>query len=112
MLYVGLDVHLRTSSWCILDEQGNVVKEETLRGDIDQVVAKLAQLTEPWSVCFEASCGYGMIHDKLARVARRVGVAHPGRLRLIFKSKRKFDRLDARKLAMLLKLGEVPQVWG
>ncbi len=37
-------------------------------------------------------------------------VAHPGRVRLISRSKRKNDRVDAQKLAKLLYLDEVPQV--
>ena len=44
-------------------------------------------------------------------MAARVIVAHPGQLRLIFRSKRKHDRVDAEKLAKLLYLGEVPPVW-
>jgi transposase len=44
-------------------------------------------------------------------MARRVVVAHPGQLRLIFRSKRKNDRVDAEKLAKLLFLDEVPPVW-
>jgi len=43
-------------------------------------------------------------------MARRVVVAHPGQLRLIFRSKRKNDRVDAHKLATLLFLGQVPPV--
>jgi|GEM_PF-3601260 len=30
--YIGLDVHLRTSTCCILDEQGQQIKLETIRG--------------------------------------------------------------------------------
>ena len=44
-------------------------------------------------------------------MARRVAVAHPGRLRLIFRAKRKNDRVDARKLAKLLYLDEVPEAY-
>jgi transposase len=40
-----------------------------------------------------------------------VVVAHPGQLRLIFRSKRKNDRVDAEKLAKLLFLDEVPPVY-
>jgi transposase len=40
-----------------------------------------------------------------------VEVAHPGRLRLIFKSKRKNNRVDAEKIAKLLFLNEVPHAW-
>ena len=38
-------------------------------------------------------------------------MAHPGQLRLIFRSKKKNDRADAEKLAKLLFLGEVPTVY-
>jgi transposase len=64
----------------------------------------------PFSVCFEASCGYGYLHERLSALARRVAVAHPGKLRLIFRSKRKNDRVDAEKQAKLLYLDQVPQV--
>jgi len=37
-------------------------------------------------------------------------VAHPGKLRLIFRAKRKNDRVDAEKQAKLLYLDQVPQV--
>ena len=59
-----------------------------------------------------AGLGVAMPHatDELARIARRVVVAHPGHLRLIFRSKRKNDRVDARKLATLLFLDQVPRV--
>ena len=44
-------------------------------------------------------------------MAKRVVVAHPGQLRLIFRAKRKNDRVDSRKLAKLLYLDEVPPVY-
>lgn len=50
------------------------------------------------------------VHDLLAPIARRVVVAHPGHLRLIFRSRQKNDRVDAEKIAKLLLLDEVPQV--
>lgn len=37
-------------------------------------------------------------------------VAHPGHLRLIFRSQHKYDRADTEKLAKLLYLDEVPTV--
>jgi transposase len=43
-------------------------------------------------------------------LARQVEVAHPGQLRLIYKSRKKNDRVDARKLATLLFLEQVPRV--
>jgi len=110
MLYVGLDVHLRTSSIHVLSDQGMKVKSYTVRGPWKPVVASLGTLQEPFLVCFEASCGYGTLYDALSKVANRVVVAHPGHLRLIFRSKRKNDRIDAERLARLLYLDQVPEI--
>src|SRR5262249_34872554 len=50
------------------------------------------------------------LHDQLAKRAARVVVAHPRQLSLIYRSKRKNDRVDAQKLAKLLHLDLVPRV--
>jgi len=112
MLYVGLDVHWRTSTVCILDAHGRPVKSVTLGGGWKELKKWFRkELVESFAVCYEASCGYGHLYDFLSRQATRVVVGHPGRLRLIFRSKRKNDRIDARRLATLLFLGEVPSVY-
>lgn len=111
MRYVGLDVHWRQTTICILDENGRRVKRLTVRGNWSRLLRELRRLKRPWQVCFEASTGYGWLYDRLARMAQRVTVAHPGHLRLIFRSKRKNDRADAEKLAKLLYLDEVPSVY-
>jgi transposase len=109
--YVGLDVHARRSSLCILDPCGKVVKRLEVRGSWPKLMEQVAsQVPRPFSVCFEASCGYGYLHEKLSALSERVAVAHPGKLRLIFRSKRKNDRVDAEKQAKLLYLDQVPQV--
>jgi transposase len=111
MWYVGMDVHLRQTAICILDHTGQPVKSMTVKGAWDRVLVELGRIKEPFAVCFEASCGYGHLHDELLRIAKKVRVAHPGKLRLIFRSKRKNDRVDALKLAKLLYLDEVPPVY-
>jgi transposase len=112
MYYVGLDVHQKRSSICILDRDGKQVKRLEVKGSWAQVVQAVAQVPGPLSVCYEASCGYGHLYEKLwaLPLARHVAVAHPGQLRLIYKSKKKNDRIDAAKLAKLLYLEMVPQV--
>ena len=110
MLTVGIDVHLNSSSVCILDENGRRVNQFLARTHPREMVDRLRQLEQPFQICFEASCGSGMLHDLVAPLAQRVVVAHPGHLRLIFRSKKKNDRVDAQKLAKLLYLDEVPQV--
>lgn len=111
MHYVGLDVHQRRSSVCILDGNGKTVKQFEVRGDWSRLIDRLdGEVPRPFAVCFEASCGYGYLHEKLSPMASHVSVAHPGQLRLIYRSKHKFDRADASKVAKLLYLDMVPQV--
>ena len=109
MFYVGLDIHSKRISLCVLNESGQAVLRSQVR-TIDQMMRTLAGLPDRFEVCYEASCGYGHFHDLLRPVAARVLVAHPGRLRLIFRSSDKNDRKDAERLAKLLYLGEAPAV--
>ena len=110
MQYVGLDAHLRQSTFCVLDERGRKIATRTVKGPWAAVLRELERLPRPFAVCFEASTGYGVLFERLQRIARRVVVAHPGQLRLIFQSTRKNDRVDAEKLAKLLFLDAVPPV--
>ena len=110
MHYVGLDVHQRRSSLCILDSDGKTVKHLEVRGGWSELLGRMAEVPRPFSVCYEASCGYGYLYDQLSQMASHVSVAHPGQLRLIYNTKKKNDRLDGSKLAKLLYVGMVPQV--
>ena len=109
MYYVGLDIHSKHISVCVLNEAGKFLHRTQVR-TIDEMMRILERLTDRFEVCYEASCGYGHFHDLLCPVAARVLVAHPGQLRLIYRSKDKNDRKDAERIAKLLYLGEVPTV--
>lgn len=109
MFYVGLDIHTRHITICVLDDNGQVFQRCQVR-QLDELMSFLERLPGPWQVCYEASTGYGMYFEVLSEVADHVAVAHPGLLKLIFRSKHKNDRRDALKLAKLLYLGEVPRV--
>lgn len=112
MLTIGLDVHFSKSRLCVLDDQGKLVRDQEVRGHWDTLAGELKRIKEPFKICYEASIGYGHLFETLSQIpqARQVQVAHPGHLRLIFKAKRKNDKVDARKLATLLYLNQVPQV--
>src|SRR5215510_6456799 len=109
MLYVGLDIHTKHIAVCVLSQTGQVVQRARVRG-IDEMLGILKGLPDRFEVCYEASCGYGHYHDLLQPLAARVLVAHPGQLRLIFRSRNKNHRNDAEPLAKLLYLGEAPTV--
>src|SRR5262252_523733 len=109
MFYVGLDIHTKRIAFCVLSDKGQLVQRGQVRG-LEEVLRILKALPDRFEVCYEASCGYGHYHDLLRPLAARVLAAHPGRLRLIFRSRDKNDRKDAERLAKLLYLGEAPAV--
>jgi len=111
MYHVGLDVHWKQSTFCVLDENGKKLASRTVHGSWDKLLEALSIVKKPFAICFEASTGYGYLFEKLSAMAERVMVAHPGKLRLIFKAKKKNDRVDAEKLAKLLYLDAVPPVY-
>jgi transposase len=110
MHYVGLDVHARQTTLEMLNDRGQTVKRQTIRGGLDKVVEEVAKLPRPLSIAYEASCGYGYLHERLWPLAKRVVVGHPAQMRLIFRSKRKNDQFDCGKIAKLLYLDVMPQV--
>jgi hypothetical protein len=85
MFYVGLDIHDKRIAICVLGETGQIVRRAQVR-TIDEMMRILEALPDRFEVCYEASCGYGHYHDLLSPIAARVTVAHPGHLRLIFRS--------------------------
>jgi hypothetical protein len=109
MSYVGLDVYDKRIAIYVLGQTGQIVRRSQVH-TIDDMMQILEALPDRFEVCYEASCGYGHYHDLLSPIAARLTVAHPGRLRLIFRSKDKNDRKDAERLAKLLYLGEAPAV--
>jgi hypothetical protein len=109
MLYAGLDIHDRRIAICVLGGTGQIVRRTQVR-TIDEMMRLLEGLPDRFQVCYEASCGHGHYHDLLCPIDAGVTVAHPGRLRLIFRSRDKNDRKDAERLAKLLYLGEAPAV--
>ena len=111
MHYIGMDVHSKVTMVCILDENGKVVSERVLKGSLRELVQWMKGARKEYGqlkVCYEASCGCGWLHDRLVEMGVRVQVGHPGKLRMIFRAKRKNDRVDARKLATLVFLDQVP----
>ena len=96
MFHVGLDIHSKRISICVLNETGQMFHRSQVRG-IEEMLRVLKGL-------------YDHYHYLLRRTASRILVVHPGQLRLIFRSKNKNDRNDAERLAKLLYLGETPTV--
>ena len=108
---IGMDVHANVTMISVRGPDGRVIERRTVRGPLGHLAGSVRMLHEkygPLRVCYEASTGAGWLHDQLRELGVQVRVAHPGKVRMIFRAKRKNDRIDADKLSFLAYLDEVP----
>ena len=109
MIYVGLDIHKKSISYCIRRADGDVVRQGTLEATRAALDAWTATLPIPWTAGMEATLFTAWVYDHLLATGMTVKVAHPGMLKAIFAGKKKNDRIDAQKLADLLRCNYFPE---
>lgn len=112
MYYVGIDLHRRYSTVCVLDSAGAVVAESRRVPNEGEVILRLlGRLEKPVGVAVEATLHWAWLHDLLVREGYEVQVAHPHQVKLICHARCKTDPVDARKLADLLRTDLLPAIW-
>ena len=93
-LTIGLDLGDRTSRYCILDEAGEVVSEDQLptsQTGLNTLFAKMASSR----VALEVGTHSPWVSRHLAALGHEVIVANTHKVKLITRSVRKNDRIDA-----------------
>lgn len=102
-LTIGLDLGDLTIRYCILDEAGEVVSEDsipTTRVGLSSLLAKMA----PSRVALEVGTHSPWISRHVEKMGHEVIVANPHKVKLISQSSRKNDQIDAQKLARLARV--------
>ena len=100
---IGLDLGDRSSRYCLLDEQGDVIQEgsvATTRKGLDRVFGSAGRCR----LAMEVGTHSPWVSRYLARLGYEVIVANARRVRLISESSRKDDKLDAKTLARLARI--------
>lgn len=106
--YLGLDVHKKSISYCLKAADGRIVCEGKVAARRTELRAWVEQLPAPWSGAMEATIFSDWIYDYLSPFASSLQVANPAMLKAISASKKKNDRVDARKIADLLRCNLLP----
>lgn len=106
MLYTGIDYHKRYSVVCTVDAEGRRVQSARIdQNEPAAFAAYFQRLPAPSRTVLEACWNWGWLYDLLHELAgvESVVLSHPGKTRLIAEAQIKTDRLDAEKLATLLR---------
>jgi len=102
-LTIGLDLGDRSSSYCVLDEAGEMLLERKLATTPEAMKETFAGMP-PSRIAMETGTHSPWISRLLTALGHEVIVAHARNVRLITQSRRKDDRLDARTLARLARI--------
>lgn len=108
--YVGMDVHQATSIAVVLDSTGSQLMESILRTDSNSIRDFIRGLSGDIHLTFEEGTQAGWLYDLIKPLVSELIVCNPRRNRLL-KTGSKNDRVDAGKLAELLRLGSLKPVY-
>ena len=109
MKYVGIDLHKKTISVCVVNDKREVLDRKRFEcSQTERIVAYFRQLGE-FQMVVEATASYEWLFRLIEPFAQRAILAHPKKLRIIAESTRKSDQLDAQLLAEFLALDMIPR---
>ena len=108
--YIGLDVHQATISAAVLDSTGKLVMESIVETKAATILQFVHGLRGSLHVTLEEGTCAAWLHDLLQPHVAQVLVCDP-RKNALLKAGNKNDRIDARKLADLLRTGLLSPVY-
>jgi transposase len=107
--YCGIDLHARTMYLCVLKhESGEVVLHRNLRCEPDAFLQAVAPFREDLVVGIECIFCWYWLADLCARENIPLVLGHALYMKAIHGGKAKNDKVDSRKIAVLLRAGAIP----
>jgi len=108
--YIGMDVHQATISVAVMDAAGKLIMECLLETKAATIIEFIRGLHGTLSLTFEEGTSAAWLHDLQKPHVSRLVVCDP-RKNALLKDGNKSDRIDARKLAELLRTNQVKPVY-
>jgi len=109
--WCGIDLHARTMYVCILDAQGQVLVHKNLRAAPEAFLETIAPYREGLVVAVECIFTWYWLADLCAAEGIDFVLGHALYMKAIHGGKAKNDRIDALKIATLLRGGMLPQAY-
>lgn len=101
MITIGVDFHKRTSSYQVLNENGESIKKQKLINDRIVIRQFIESIPGPKQLAMEATRSWGLYHDTVRDLVDRFRLGHPAKMKAITESETKYDSKDADLVARL-----------
>src|SRR6516162_6309990 len=109
--YCGIDLHARTLTLCILDAQGAVVLHDTIAASPTAVLDAVAPFRDGLAIACECMFAWYWLADLCHEEGIPFVLGHALYMKAIHGGKAKTDKIDAKKIAVLLRGGMLPQAY-
>ena len=109
--YCGIDLHARTMYLCILDRDGEIVLHRNMKAAPEPFLKAIAPYREDLVVCVECIFTWYWLADLCAQAGLPFVLGHALYRKAIHGGKAKNDKIDAHKIAVLLRGGMLPQAY-
>jgi transposase len=106
--YCGVDLHARTMFLCVLDQRGYPLLERNIKTDPETFLKSIAPYREDVVVAVECMFTWYWLSDLCSREKIPFILGHALYMKAIHGGKAKNDRIDANKIAVLLRGGMFP----
>src|SRR5262247_4039185 len=111
LFYCGIDLHARTMYVCILNHDGEILVHRDMKASPETFLKVIAPSREDIVVAVECIFTWYWLADLCAHQGLPFVLGHALYMKAIHGGKAKNDRIDARKVAVLLRGGMVPQAY-
>jgi transposase len=113
MLYVGMDLHRNSSTFCVKDEKGNVIDRARIFTRPSAIKGYLKRFKERDSLklVLEPVSQWYFYADLISRLGVEVKLANPLKVKAIASAKIKTDTIDANTLCDLLRANLLPEAY-
>ncbi len=111
MLYIGIDLHIKTTYVTAIDEEQKIVAKANLLINAQVLVKYLDELSSPFIAVMESTRAWYWAYDALTEAGMPVVVSNPKKTWAIAIQSIKNDRRDSLMLARLLRAGMIEHVY-
>ncbi|MHC4338536.1 MAG: IS110 family RNA-guided transposase [Planctomycetota bacterium] len=109
--YCGIDLHARSMYLCILDEDGNILLHKNIHAQPDPFLKAVEPYREDIVVAVECMFTWYWLADLCNKEGISFVLGHALYMKAIHGAKVKNDKIDARKIAALLRASMIPQAY-
>jgi transposase len=109
--YCGIDLHARTMYLCLLNQEGEMLVHRNMPAGPEPFLKAIAPYREDLVVCVECIFTWYWLADLCPRAGMPFVLGHALSMKAMHGGQAKHDKMDAHKMAVLLRGGRLPQAY-